>query len=336
MPTRFSIDSLATSDAWVHGSALSRWDHEYARVHPGRFSGCVRTAWLGPVQLIHERIDHAFNYRGTPWRGSRVFFSYLPGCGGVFYDNRPVETSVLVTHRWDSVERVNGSGPIDLIIAAIDEDFLKSYLEHLPGFEDLTRTTTPMCYSSGKPGIADFQHTVRAILSELIESRSPLDHERLRFGLQQRLLDSIVLALADSTGARGRLPAPSTRAYIVGRAVEFMEAHLADTVSIRDVCAETRVCPRTLSYAFSEVLGTSPKAYLVAARLNRAYRDLGDARGAASVESVAVRWGFAHMGRFAHYYRAAFGERPSDTFRKRSMRTQNWPRARLAVTSRLH
>ncbi len=336
MATRVSIDSVATTDAWTHGSALSRWDHEYSRVHPGRFSGCVRTAWLGPMQLIHERIDHAFNYRGTPWRGSRVFFSYLPGCGGVFYDNRLVETSVLVTHRWDSVERVNGSGPINLLIAAIDEDFLKTYLEPVPGFEDLTRTTSPMCYSTGTTGIAAFQNTVRTILGELIESRSSLDDDRLRLALQQRLLDSIVLALADSSSVRCRLPAPSTRAYIVGRAVEFMESHLADAVSIRDVCLATRVCPRTLSYAFSEVLGTSPKAYLIAARLDRAFRDLADARGAASVEGVAVRWGFAHMGRFAHYYRAAFGELPSDTFRRRSMRAQGWPRARLAVASRLH
>jgi len=336
MPTHFSIDSLATNDAWIHGSALSSWEHEYARVHPGRFSGCVQAAWLGPIQLIHERIDHAFNYRGTPWKRSRVFFSYLPGCGGVFYDNRLVETSVLVTHRWDSVERVSGGGPINLVIAAIDEDFLRSYLEPLPDFADLTRTTSPMCYSSSVAGIALFQDTVRGILADLLESRSILDHERLRIGLQQRLLDTIVMALADSTSGRCRLPAPSTRAYIVGRAIDFMEAHLPDMVSIRDICAATRVCPRTLSYAFSEILGTSPKAYLIAARLNRAYQDLADAHGAASIESVAIRWGFAHMGRFANYYRAAFGERPSDTYRRRSARSQNWPKSRLAIASRLH
>src|ERR1700674_2906833 len=95
---RFSVDTCASHDASTHGAALSRWDHEYEQVHAGRFSGSVQTAWIGPLQLVHERIDHAFNYRGTSWKGSRVFFSYLPGGGDIFYDNRPVGTSALVTH----------------------------------------------------------------------------------------------------------------------------------------------------------------------------------------------------------------------------------------------
>ena len=328
--TRFSVDSSVTSDTWNHGAALSLWDHQYGRVRPGRFSGRVQTAWLGPIQLIHEQIDHAFNYRGTSWCGSRIFFSYLPGCGEVFYDNRLVESSVLVTHRWDSVERVNGSGPINLVIAAIDEDFLRSYLARLPGFEEVLRTSNPMCYSSASQAIAVFQRTACGVLHELMDSQTAFSTERLRTGLQQRLLDAIIMVLADSADSRCRLPAPSTRAYVVGRAVDFMEAHLSDAISIRDICAAIRVCPRTLSYAFSEVLGTSPKSYLMAARLNRAFRDLADSRNGGSVESIAVRWGFAHMGRFANYYRAAFGERPSDTHRLRATRTTTFARLRAA------
>ena len=46
---QFSVDSCLARDAWSHGAALSRWEHEYERVRPGRFSGSVDTAWLGPV-----------------------------------------------------------------------------------------------------------------------------------------------------------------------------------------------------------------------------------------------------------------------------------------------
>jgi AraC-like DNA-binding protein len=34
-----------------------------------------------------------------------------------------------------------------------------------------------------------------------------------------------------------------------------------------------------------------------------------------SVEQVARRWGFTHLGRFAHDYRVAFGQLPSATLR---------------------
>lgn len=322
---QFSIDARIARDAWTHGAALSRWKHEYEQVRPGRFSGRVQTAWLGPLQLIYECIDHAFKYRGTAWQGSRVFFSYLPGCGDIFYDNRPVGTSALVTHRWDGVERVNCSDRISLVVVAIDEAFFREFLAPLPALGDLIRTPNPLCYTSNPASVAAFQQTVYVILQELIRSPALLENSRLRTGFQQRVLDSILAVVANAGGTRGQLPAPSTRSYIVGRAVDYIEAHLADPISIRDICATIRVCPRTLSYAFSEVLGASPKSYLLATRLNRTHRELGEARGQGSIESIAARWGFSHMGRFAQYYRAAFGERPSDTCRARS------PRAALPI-----
>lgn len=313
----FGVHACIAHDARSHGAALSRWEHSYERVRPGRFSGRVHTAWLGPIQLIHECVDHAINYRGTPWRGSRVFFSYLPDRGEVFYDNRSVGTSALVTHRWDAVERVNSSDRINLVIVAVEEGFLRDYLAALPGLEDTIRTPNPVCYSSDPASITHFQRTVSGILHELTQRPALLDSERLRAGFAQRMLDAIVTVIANASGSSDRLPAPSTRAYIVGRAIDFMKAHLADPISIADICAAIRVCPRTLSYAFSSVLGASPKSYLMATRLNRTFRDLADARVNSSIESVAARWGFSHMGRFAQYYRAAFGERPSDTYRRR-------------------
>ena len=315
--SRYSIDSCTAADAWTHGAALSCWNHEYKQVRPGRFDGRVQTAWLGPIQLVHESIGHAFNYRGTAWKGSRVFFSYLPGCGDVFYDNRPVGTSALVTHRWNGVERVNGSDRISLVIAAIDEDYLAEALAPVPGLADLFRTPDPALYTSDADSITGFQRAVYDTLCELSQSPELLGDERGRAGLQQRILDSIIAIAASGCEMQARLPAPSTRAYIVGRAIEYMDAHLADPISVRDICAAIRVCPRTLSYAFSGVLGASPKAYLLATRLNRAFRDLADSRCNASIQSVASRWGFSHMGRFAYYYRSAFGERPSDTYRSR-------------------
>ena len=319
--SQFAVDACIARDAWTHGAALSGWEHEYSQVKPGRFSGNVNTAWLGPLQIIHERIDHAFKYRGTPWAGSRVFFSYLPGSGDAFYDNRPVGTSALVTHRWNGVERISCSDRINLMIVAIDEDFFTQYLAPLPGFETLVRTPQPVCYTSNPVLVTEFQQAASGALQELISSPELLSNERHRAGLQQRVLDSILAVVEDTAGGRPRSPAPSTRAYIVGRAIDYIEPRLADPIAVRDLCASIRVCPRTLSYAFAEVLGASPKAYLLASRLNRAHRDLADARTHASIQSIAARWGFTHMGRFAQYYRAAFGELPSVTFASRVARS---------------
>ena len=69
--------------------------------------------------------------------------------------------------------------------------------------------------------------------------------------------------------------------------------------------------------AVREILGITASQWLVCQRLNGARRDLLRARSSgATVASVAVKWHFWHLGRFAASYRQMFGEVPSDTIRQ--------------------
>ncbi|MFJ6576984.1 helix-turn-helix domain-containing protein [Streptomyces sp. NPDC091368] len=63
-------------------------------------------------------------------------------------------------------------------------------------------------------------------------------------------------------------------------------------------------------------LDSTPLAHLRRVRLALAHADLRAAEpGTATVASVAMRWGFAHPGRFAAAYRSAYGRAPSSTLR---------------------
>jgi AraC-like DNA-binding protein len=42
----------------------------------------------------------------------------------------------------------------------------------------------------------------------------------------------------------------------------------------------------------------------------------GDRAHRPTVAEVAYRWGFTHLGRFAHDYRSRYGELPSTTLRR--------------------
>ena len=55
--------------------------------------------------------------------------------------------------------------------------------------------------------------------------------------------------------------------------------------------------------------------YLRDLRMERAHR-AAERREAASVAGVALRWGFAHMGRFSNDYKARYLETPSQTLRR--------------------
>ena len=90
-----------------------------------------------------------------------------------------------------------------------------------------------------------------------------------------------------------------------------------EPLSLADLCEATRVSERTLRNAFQRYFGLSPKAYLIARRLNGVRRDLKRAAvTGASINEVAASWGFWHMGQFAADYRCHFGELPSETLRR--------------------
>jgi transcriptional regulator GlxA family with amidase domain len=108
----------------------------------------------------------------------------------------------------------------------------------------------------------------------------------------------------------------------VRRAMAYCEEHAAELVSVADMATAARVSPRTLQDRFRTDLGTTPAAHLRRVRLDRAHQDLlriSDGSASGTVTDVAARWGFTHLGRFAAYYREAYGQVPSRTAERRQM-----------------
>lgn len=110
-----------------------------------------------------------------------------------------------------------------------------------------------------------------------------------------------------------RRPAPDG----VRRAVAFIEEHVGDDIGPAEIAAAARMSVRGLQAAFRRELDTTPTACLRAARLDAVHHDLlaADPVAGATVEAVAVRWGFTHRGRFAAAYRERYGQAPATTLR---------------------
>ena len=99
----------------------------------------------------------------------------------------------------------------------------------------------------------------------------------------------------------------------VRRAVEFIDENLDEDISVQQIADAARMSVRGLQAAFRRQLETTPLAYLRRARLDAARVELQERGEGVTVESVALRWGFGHPGRFAHSYHDQFGEMPSET-----------------------
>ncbi|MDA5284066.1 helix-turn-helix transcriptional regulator [Streptomyces sp. NPDC054904] len=115
---------------------------------------------------------------------------------------------------------------------------------------------------------------------------------------------------ADRTGSR------DGTSDTLRRAVAFIEENAHRDIGLAEIAAAVPVTPRAVQYAFSRYAATTPLGHLRRVRLARAHEELRAAAPAlTTVTAVAVRWGFAHQGRFAAAYREAYGVTPGTTLR---------------------
>lgn len=141
-----------------------------------------------------------------------------------------------------------------------------------------------------------------------------LAHPAVARALEQELLHTLVHCLADGS-VEPETPVHSRRATVM-RQCENALARPSAVARRFDLCSAVGVPARTLRSCFAAFLGIGPHRYLVLRRLGMVRRELSlPELPAQSVKTVAARYGFSDLGRFAAKYREQFDELPSVTLR---------------------
>jgi len=145
------------------------------------------------------------------------------------------------------------------------------------------------------------------------------DMPQTQSAVQVELLETLLATLRSVVQVES-VPSDLTRqahSRIVQIAEDYVLSRTADRLHVTDLCKAAEVSERTLQYAFREVMGMTPVAYLTRLRLHRVRQALRLATHASTtVTKEAIRWGFWHFGDFSRAYKDCFGELPSDTLRR--------------------
>lgn len=168
------------------------------------------------------------------------------------------------------------------------------------------------------PGPSFYHQHVRALVSQ-IDSNSPVFASKLaRTQMVDHLISQLLFShrhnYSERLAKNVRTPAPAH----VRRVERYIEAHAGDAIRLADLVHVSGVSARSLQDGFRRFRSTTPMKYLRDVRLRRVHAQLSAAEpGEATVFEIALRWGFGSPGRFAHEYAARFGEKPSQTLRRR-------------------
>lgn len=143
-------------------------------------------------------------------------------------------------------------------------------------------------------------------------SESPLARAQLETYVMTSLLHGVEHQFTDAL----HRPAADDRPAIVRDAVDHIEEHAGEPLTVPGVARRAGVSVRTLQISFTRHLGVTPSEYIRSVRLSRVHADLRASNpGDTSVSERAGAWGFVHLGRFSEQYRARYGELPSETLR---------------------
>jgi len=134
--------------------------------------------------------------------------------------------------------------------------------------------------------------------------------------LEKALLDAFlaVAAVGDYAQAQVSRKSRMTLASVVDRALNFIEMHEDDMLTVESLCLGTGASQRTLLRAFRHFFDVGPARYMRLRQLNRVHWALrNSASRSASIRSILISFNVTEFGRFAFEYKALFGESPSQT-----------------------
>jgi AraC-like DNA-binding protein len=208
--------------------------------------------------------------------------------------------------RWD--------GPVHLQVVSIDPATLLD-VGAAPG-DLVPRFTSLTPVSAGTKQLIGsvMDHVVNDVVGNPAAVQTPRVLQSTARTVAAALLETFPNTAARDPMSRDRIDAARSRVLRV--TVAYLHDHAHEDISVADLAQAAGASRQAVHLAFRQHLQTTPRQYLERVRLDRAHRDLTDLDPAtATVEQVALLWGFAELGRFRRSYSHTYGTSPELTLR---------------------
>jgi len=278
----------------------------------------ISKAVLEGVSLIYHR--HGASVRVRPQKLKDFFLLQVPirGEAQVIIDNKKVHCTprqaVMISPTL-GVDMSFGEGCEQLIVRIERPDLERQMEQHLGrhlGLPVEFAPAVPLTTSSAR----EVTNLLRYMSMTLTEtggiSNSPIAKKHMSSLLISALINCLDHNYRDELIEGKSWPRP---AYIA-KAQEFMRQNYAEPIGPEDVAAAVDVSTRALFAGFKSHLNTTPMRYLKDLRLDLVRDALSQMEPhRTSVTTVAMNYGFLHLGHFCAAYKQKFGELPRDTLR---------------------
>jgi AraC-like DNA-binding protein len=285
-----------------------------------RFAASMYGVRLRNVSMLYLDLTVAATVE-IPEAG-RYFAVHMPMSGRAecSYDGHEFEANTiraLVTSPGKPLTmRLDDTSP--QLLVRIEEGALIEYLVRLRG----RRLEGPLVFHPefdlSTEAAMRWHTAVQLLHTEVYHSGSLVQRGLGIGGIEELLMNSLLHLQPSNYHADFVRPAEHASLRVVRDAIEYIDAHLAEPLTMKSIADNVHMSVRSVQQGFRTELGVTPIAYVRERRLERVHDELADAlpSDGVTVTGTATRWGFTHLGSFAAEYRKRWGETPSETLRR--------------------
>jgi AraC family ethanolamine operon transcriptional activator len=291
------------------------WKNDYLQLEKGHFRGRMLFTGSDSTQISRCVWEKRLRHRGLQPKGTIVLGVTLSQQGGTgTYLGAPIELDTVIVQRgearleifsaptWDAASLVIPESKFTDEIAALTQRAPENIMKQ----RGLAKVSGPQS-ARLRQTCRDY-FSVASTLQRSPDLGSPLE------AIAADLVSLAIRVVVDSQFESGPPPNLRRRLEIIRKTEEFAESFPNRPLRILDVCRHVGTSERNLRYAFEDLAGIGPAAYLKAHRMSRTHSALLEADPSETlVKTIAYEHRFWHLGQFSRDYRLAFGERPSET-----------------------
>jgi AraC family ethanolamine operon transcriptional activator len=289
--------------------AVSPWSLEMRQISAGQLDAKLDFVQVGGILLNRESWSHRILATGATPAG------YLTLAGGYCAETAPMWCGQMLiggtlAYGFDSSEtEFVAPDKGDHWVALVPKDLI---IDHL-GEETAAAVLSDGHHLACEPSLGlQLSSLVDRLVRKLRSQGGHEPDDSVLADVQSQILGTVAEVLL--SGDNGVGCSTSSRRYQAMRRAILHAEDIRHAITVPELANAVGVSRRVLELGFREGLGLSPQQFLRWNRLNRMHVELRDASAtAASVTTIANRWGFTELGRTAVNYRRLFLESPSET-----------------------
>lgn len=310
---------LVTDDTDCLARSISGWSQDYEQLKSGQFEGRLSELCFGEAQLFLEQTSLALRQLCTVPSDYVWFGLPLSEVRSVRINGVPVQSGRIAVHRGGRGFELLTPDALQFWGVVVKEELLMAYAHQFECEEWLFKVLDRPVLGVCEERKLDVQEMCRQILLQARQTSDTVLEAPLRQSLTDKTLSALFSLFQTVESVPVDRKSAQQRHRIVERADAYVRSRQDQLVTVSELCSALNISRRALQVGFQDVLGVSPHAYIRTVSLNGVRSHLKNANSPyVSVQDAAAAYGFWHMSQFAVDYRQLFGERPSETIRRRA------------------